>query len=74
MENNLPSIDSIVVFRNSQGLVGRGTLVHITRRVVVFEVYNPYSPRWGIPGPTVPACSPGGVFKQRLNALSTIGR
>lgn len=43
MENNLPSIHSIVVFRNSQGLVGRGTLVHITRRAVVFEVYNPYS-------------------------------
>ncbi|MCP4669511.1 MAG: SAM-dependent methyltransferase, partial [Deltaproteobacteria bacterium] len=43
MENRLSGIDSIVLFRNSQGVPGRGTLVHITRRAVVFEVYNPYS-------------------------------
>ncbi|MDX1565945.1 MAG: class I SAM-dependent methyltransferase, partial [Phycisphaeraceae bacterium] len=33
----------IVMFRNSQGRDGRGTLLHITRVNVVFEVYNPYS-------------------------------
>jgi len=43
MENKLSGVDSFVVFHNSQGLMGRGTLVHITRRSVVFEVYNPYS-------------------------------
>ena len=43
MENKLTGIDSFVMFRNSQGLVGRGTMVHITRQAVVFEVYNPYS-------------------------------
>ena len=43
MESALSGIDSIVVFQNSQGLSSRGTLVHITRTKVVFEVYNPYS-------------------------------
>lgn len=43
METVLTGIDSVVMFRNSQGLSGRGTLVHITRSVVVFEVYNPFS-------------------------------
>ncbi len=43
MESTLSGIDSIVVFKNSQGLTSRGTLVHITRTKVVFEVYNPYS-------------------------------
>ena len=43
METTLSGIDSIVVFQNSQGLASRGTLVHITRTKVVFEVYNPYS-------------------------------
>lgn len=43
MERTLSGIDSIVIFRNSQGADGRGTLVHITRRTLVFEVYNPYS-------------------------------
>lgn len=35
--------ESLVLFRNSQGVEARGTLVHITRNIVVFEVYNPYS-------------------------------
>ncbi len=35
--------DSLVAFRNSQGVEGRGTLLHVTRSLVVFEVYNPYS-------------------------------
>ncbi len=43
MKSALSGIDSIVVFKNSQGLASRGTLVHITRTKVVFEVYNPYS-------------------------------
>jgi extracellular factor (EF) 3-hydroxypalmitic acid methyl ester biosynthesis protein len=37
------SLDSLVVFRNSRGLSGRGTLLHLTRHSVAFEVYNPYS-------------------------------
>ncbi|MFW6119040.1 MAG: class I SAM-dependent methyltransferase [Planctomycetota bacterium] len=40
---NAPEIDSLVIFRNSQGTEGRGTLLHLTRNVAVFEVYNPYS-------------------------------
>lgn len=36
-------IDSLVLFLNSQNKEGRGTLLHITRSMVVFEVYNPYS-------------------------------
>ncbi|MEM6471366.1 MAG: class I SAM-dependent methyltransferase [Planctomycetota bacterium] len=34
---------SHVSFRNSQGVASEGTLVRLTRQVVVFEVYNPYS-------------------------------
>lgn len=33
----------MVAFRNSQGVQATGTLVHLTRNMVVFEVYNPYS-------------------------------
>ncbi len=36
-------IDSLVTFRNSQGAGARGTLAHVARNQVVFEVYNPYS-------------------------------
>ena len=36
-------IDSTVVFVNSQGKRNRGTLVHVTRSSIIFEVYNPYS-------------------------------
>ncbi len=43
MEKSLPGIDSLVAFTNTAGLNGRGTLVHISRSVAVFEVYNPYS-------------------------------
>jgi extracellular factor (EF) 3-hydroxypalmitic acid methyl ester biosynthesis protein len=37
------SPDSLVMFRNSRGLAGRGTLLHLTRHQVALEVYNPYS-------------------------------
>lgn len=43
MEKTLAGIDSIVGFTNTSGVSGRGTLVHISRTVVVFEVYNPFS-------------------------------
>ena len=43
MDQALLGIDSTVAFSNSQNVKGRGTLVHITRKIVVFEVYNPYS-------------------------------
>ena len=36
-------IDSLVMFQNSQGRHGRGTLVHINRTSALIEVYNPYS-------------------------------
>ncbi|MGC1479007.1 MAG: class I SAM-dependent methyltransferase [Chthoniobacterales bacterium] len=43
MEKSLAGIDSIVGFTNTSGVNGRGTLVHISRTLVVFEVYNPFS-------------------------------
>lgn len=43
MENTLSGIDSVVIFKNSQSKQNRGTLVHITRSTIIFEVYNPYS-------------------------------
>ena len=43
LERSITGLDSLVVFRNSQGVEARGTLIHITRHLVVFEVYNPYS-------------------------------
>lgn len=42
-EEKVSGVDSLVSFKNSQGKSGRGTLIHITRTGVVFEVYNPYS-------------------------------
>lgn len=42
----LPSVahaDSLVRFRNSQGTEARGTPLQLTRTVLTFEVYNPYS-------------------------------
>ncbi len=42
-KEKLSGVDSLVFFKNSQGNDGRGTLIHITRTGVVFEVYNPYS-------------------------------
>lgn len=41
--NQVRSTDNTVLFRNSQELEARGTLVRLTRNMVVFEVYNPYS-------------------------------
>lgn len=41
-ELSLP-LESLVLFRNSRGLPGRGTLLHLTRHSVAIEVYNPYS-------------------------------
>lgn len=43
MEQTLAGIDSIVAFTNTSGVSGRGTLIHISRSLVVFEVYNPFS-------------------------------
>ena len=43
MDRTTRRIESLVAFRNSQGVQATGTLVHLTRNVVVFEVYNPYS-------------------------------
>ncbi len=43
MEKAIAGIDSLVAFTNTSGINGRGTLVHISRSVAVFEVYNPYS-------------------------------
>ncbi len=43
MEKALAGIDSLVAFTNTSGLKGRGTLIHISRSLAVFEVYNPYS-------------------------------
>jgi extracellular factor (EF) 3-hydroxypalmitic acid methyl ester biosynthesis protein len=37
------SNDSVVLFRNSQGVEARGTLVRLSRHQAVVEVYNPYS-------------------------------
>lgn len=37
------STDSVVLFRNSQGVEARGTLMRLSRQQVVIEVYNPYS-------------------------------
>jgi extracellular factor (EF) 3-hydroxypalmitic acid methyl ester biosynthesis protein len=43
VENTFAGIDSLVAFTNTSGVKGRGTLVHISRAVAVFEVYNPFS-------------------------------
>lgn len=43
MEKSLAGIESVVAFTNTSGNKGRGTLVHISRSLAVFEVYNPYS-------------------------------
>jgi extracellular factor (EF) 3-hydroxypalmitic acid methyl ester biosynthesis protein len=37
-------IDRTVSFRSSQGTVFRGTLSKLSRRNIVFEIYNPFSP------------------------------
>jgi extracellular factor (EF) 3-hydroxypalmitic acid methyl ester biosynthesis protein len=43
VEQALAGIDSVVAFTNTSGVKGRGTLIHITRSLAVFEVYNPFS-------------------------------
>lgn len=43
MEAQIYHSDSVVLFRNSQGNSGQGTLLHLTRDLAVFEVYNPFS-------------------------------
>jgi extracellular factor (EF) 3-hydroxypalmitic acid methyl ester biosynthesis protein len=43
MEKSFAGIDSLVTFTNTSLQTGRGTLIHISRSVAVFEVYNPYS-------------------------------
>ena len=35
--------DSVVTFKNSQGVAARGTVIRLTRADIIFEVYNPYS-------------------------------
>jgi extracellular factor (EF) 3-hydroxypalmitic acid methyl ester biosynthesis protein len=37
------SLDSLVLFKNSRGIAGRGTLLYLTRHSVALELYNPYS-------------------------------
>jgi extracellular factor (EF) 3-hydroxypalmitic acid methyl ester biosynthesis protein len=43
VSERLNPTDSLLVFSNSQGIESRGTLMHLSRQSVVFEVYNPYS-------------------------------
>jgi len=43
VEQSISGIDSVVSFSNNQGAKGRGTLVHVSRSMAVFEVYNPFS-------------------------------
>jgi len=43
VEKALAGIDSVVAFTNTSGIKGRGTLIHISRSLAVFEVYNPFS-------------------------------
>jgi len=43
IEKRISGLNSLVSFKNSQGRDGRGTLIHITRTGIAFEVYNPYS-------------------------------
>ncbi len=41
--NNVNLTESLLVFQNSQGVESRGTIMRLSRDMVVFEVYNPYS-------------------------------
>jgi extracellular factor (EF) 3-hydroxypalmitic acid methyl ester biosynthesis protein len=40
---NPSNIQSLVTFKNTQGISARGTILRLSRSTVVFEVYNPYS-------------------------------
>lgn len=37
------NLSNLIVFRNSQGLQARGSLLKLSRTMLIFEVYNPYS-------------------------------
>jgi extracellular factor (EF) 3-hydroxypalmitic acid methyl ester biosynthesis protein len=41
--DSIRSTESLLTFRNSQEIPSRGTIMHLSRNLVVFEVYNPYS-------------------------------
>lgn len=41
--DNIRATESLLTFRNSQDLESRGTIMNLSRNMVVFEVYNPYS-------------------------------
>jgi len=43
VDNSARSAEGLLTFRNSQELISRGTIMHLSRNLVVFEVYNPYS-------------------------------
>lgn len=43
MNNKISSTDSLVLFKNIQGIEVRGTMIHLTRGSIIFEIYNPYS-------------------------------
>jgi extracellular factor (EF) 3-hydroxypalmitic acid methyl ester biosynthesis protein len=43
VEKALAGIESVVAFTNTSGIKGWGTLIHISRSLAVFEVYNPFS-------------------------------
>lgn len=42
-DSQISGLNSLVAFKNSQGRDGRGTLIHISRTGIAFEIYNPYS-------------------------------
>ena len=42
-KNKKLPMSSHVIFSNSQGVQAQGSLIRLSRQVVVFEVYNPYS-------------------------------
>lgn len=37
------NLSNLIIFRNSQGLQARGSLLKLSRTTLIFEVYNPYS-------------------------------
>lgn len=43
MSEFLGKTNSLVTFRNSQGVEARGTLLKLSRTTIVLEIYNPYS-------------------------------
>lgn len=43
MSEFLGKTNSLITFRNSQGVDARGTLLKLSRSTIVLEIYNPYS-------------------------------